>query len=209
MANNSNQQVEDIFGDNEPRQKKAQSRRKPGLAAVAPAKKSVAPIVGPTDEPATAPTGPSKRSFWLLGGAVIFLALVVGVIVVARSDLFSQGESSNQNNSQIGNSANSSAINSNSSTAVNVPTVKPAAKDSDGDGLSDEEEQGLGTDLYKQDTDTDGLFDREEIKIYKSDPLKKDTDADGFQDGQEVDSGNNPTGTGKLLDLQSEIDKLK
>ncbi|GEM_PF-4181108 len=209
MANDSSQQVEDIFGDSESRPKKIQSRKKPSLAAVTPAKKSAAPIAGSMDEPATAPTGPSKRPFWLLGGVVVFLTLVVGVMVVVQSGLFSQGETSNHNNFQMSNSTNSSAINSNFSTAVNVPAAKPVAKDSDGDGLSDEEEQGLGTDLYKQDTDNDGLFDREEIKIYKTNALKKDTDADGFEDGQEVDSGNNPIGIGKLLDLQSEIDKLK
>jgi hypothetical protein len=215
MVNNTTQQVEDIFGDTDPRQKNPQLRKKIGQGSSAPAKKAAPLVTGPVsileqvkagDSGATT-AGPSKRSFGILGGLVVVLALVVGGIVVARGGWFSKDETSNQNSSPLSNSANSSITNSTPSPAISVPTPKPIAKDSDGDGLTDEEEQGLGTDLYKQDTDLDGLFDREEVKIYKTDPLKKDTDADGFQDGQEVDSGNNPAGEGKLLDLQSEINK--
>ena len=215
MANNTKQQVEDIFGDNDPRQENSQARKKSVPRPGVPAKKEVAPLRGVSPisgqdqvvDLETRKTGPSRRSFWILGGAVVVLALVLGGIVMARGGLFSKDETSNQNSSQLSNSANSSNTNSTPSPAISVPTPKPTAKDSDGDGLTDEEEQGLGTDLYKQDTDLDGLFDREEVKIYKTDPLKKDTDADGFQDGQEVDSGNNPAGEGELLDLQSEINK--
>lgn len=82
---------------------------------------------------------------------------------------------------------------------TNTNTTPPV--DSDGDGLSDTEEQSLGTDPQKADTDSDGLFDREEVKVYKTDPLKADTDNDGFTDGVEVQSGYNPNGTGKLLQL--------
>ena len=59
-------------------------------------------------------------------------------------------------------------------------------KDSDGDGLTDEEEARLGTDPFKADTDGDGLTDGEEVKIYKTDPLNPDTDFDGLSDGDEV-----------------------
>jgi len=48
--------------------------------------------------------------------------------------------------------------------------------DSDGDGLSDEDEAKLGTDPNNPDTEGDGLFDGEEVKEYKTDPLDKDTD---------------------------------
>lgn len=59
-------------------------------------------------------------------------------------------------------------------------------KDSDGDGLTDEEEAKLGTDPFKADTDGDGLTDYEEVKVYKTDPLNPDTDFDGLSDGDEV-----------------------
>lgn len=58
--------------------------------------------------------------------------------------------------------------------------------DSDGDGLSDEEESMLGTDPFNKDSDKDGLSDYEEVKIYHTDPLNPDTDFDGLLDGEEV-----------------------
>ena len=58
--------------------------------------------------------------------------------------------------------------------------------DSDGDGLTDEEELKLGTDPHNPDTDGDGLTDGEEVKIYHTDPLNPDTDYDGLNDGDEV-----------------------
>ncbi len=73
--------------------------------------------------------------------------------------------------------------------------------DTDKDGLSDEEETVLGTDINKTDTDGDGLFDREEVEVYDTDPLNPDTDGDGYQDGAEVKNGYNPNGAGKLYNI--------
>jgi outer membrane protein OmpA-like peptidoglycan-associated protein len=64
--------------------------------------------------------------------------------------------------------------------------VAGGALDSDGDGLTDEEELLLGTDPFNPDTDGDGLTDGEEVKVYKTDPLNPDTDYDGLTDGDEV-----------------------
>jgi len=71
--------------------------------------------------------------------------------------------------------------------------------DSDNDGLTDAEEKTLGTDPNNPDTDGDGLFDGEEVKVYKTDPLNPDTDGDGFKDGDEVKNGYDPKGPGKLI----------
>lgn len=76
------------------------------------------------------------------------------------------------------------------------------SQDSDQDGLTDEEEKFLGTDINNIDSDNDGLFDREEVKVYKTDPLKEDTDGDGYLDGAEVKGGYNPNGPGKLYELK-------
>jgi hypothetical protein len=73
--------------------------------------------------------------------------------------------------------------------------------DSDGDGLSDEDERSRGTNPQSADTDADGLSDREEVFIYNTDPINPDTDGDGYIDGEEVRAGYNPRGPGKLFNL--------
>ena len=96
-------------------------------------------------------------------------------------------------------------------------TVTPGG-DSDGDGLSDVQEQLIGTDLLKSDTDGDGLsdgdealvhgtnptnrdtdgdvlIDGDEIHVYLTNPTKADTDGDGIADGLEVAQGTDPRTT--------------
>lgn len=84
--------------------------------------------------------------------------------------------------------------------------------DSDGDGLSDEEEQFLGTDPLLMDTDGDNLSDGEEVNIHGTDPLHTDSDLDRLSDGDEIstyltnpnlkdsDAGGVPDGVEILID---------
>lgn len=62
------------------------------------------------------------------------------------------------------------------------------SSDRDGDGLSDDEEEALGTDPDNPDTDGDGLEDGAEVNDHGTDPLDADTDGDGLEDGAEVNS---------------------
>lgn len=82
--------------------------------------------------------------------------------------------------------------------------IPDGQEDSDGDGLSNMEEYGLGTDLLAADSDQDGLNDYEEIYVYGTDPKLADTDGDGIPDGEEVLLGLNPKGlyTNGVLDTQ-------
>ena len=76
--------------------------------------------------------------------------------------------------------------------------------DTDNDGLNDFDEVKLNnTNANQVDTDGDGLSDYEEIKIYKTDPTTVDSDNDGYQDKSEIDSGYNPLGDGKLSDVKN------
>ncbi|MDP4117226.1 MAG: binary toxin-like calcium binding domain-containing protein, partial [Bacteroidota bacterium] len=59
-------------------------------------------------------------------------------------------------------------------------------KDIDNDGLTNDEEEQLGTDPRNPDTDGDGLTDGQEVKLYHTDPLKADTDGDGLSDYDEI-----------------------
>jgi large repetitive protein len=71
---------------------------------------------------------------------------------------------------------------------VKVRFTQPMNPDSDGDGLSDFQEVGLGTD--PNNADTDGLADLEEIEGFTdphgvkwhTDPLQPDTNKDGIAD---------------------------
>ncbi len=75
--------------------------------------------------------------------------------------------------------------NSGAASPTAAAALDPNA-DADGDGLTNANEQQLGTDPTKADTDGDGLADNEEIQTYQTDPLKADTDGDGLADGQEA-----------------------
>ena len=96
---------------------------------------------------------------------------------------------------------------------VNVERAEEEPVDTDGDGLSDEEEGELGTDPNDPDTDGDGVNDYDEVlwginplnpdtdgdglndtegSVYGTEPSLFDTDGDGFGDGEEVWSGTDP-----------------
>ena len=61
-----------------------------------------------------------------------------------------------------------------------------------------EEEDLFDDEIESGDSDGDGLSNEEEIIIWGTDPNNSDTDGDGYLDGDEVDKGYNPNGEGKL-----------
>ncbi len=63
--------------------------------------------------------------------------------------------------------------------------VNVAARDTDGDGVSDNEEKHGGMDPRSPDTDGDILTDNDEWNVIYSDPKNQDSDGDGTQDGFE------------------------
>jgi hypothetical protein len=58
----------------------------------------------------------------------------------------------------------------------------PKPADSDNDGLWDRDEIRLGTSLTNPDSDGDGLTDGAEVHSYHTNPLKADSDGDGLSD---------------------------
>lgn len=70
--------------------------------------------------------------------------------------------------------------------------VNDADEDSDNDGLTNLQEQQYKTLPLSEDSDGDGISDKDEIFTYKTDPNNPDTDGDGIPDGREVANGSDP-----------------
>lgn len=150
---------------------------------------------------------------------ILVLGLLVGgLMVVAAGGYFglrlatSDRPAVNNNNAiiqeEIDNNETRPETSAPAAPVNNPPSdqaATPAALeplDSDLDGLTDEEEAALGTDPNNSDTDRDGLTDREETEVYNTNALKADSDDDGYKDGEEINSGYNPKGAGKLLEIR-------
>lgn len=92
------------------------------------------------------------------------------------------------------------------SKAVNEGTISKQDKryqDSDGDLLTDYDEELYGTDPNNYDTDGDGIKDGYEVYVLKTDPLKKDTDGNGINDG---DEDFDQDGVSNLIELEEDSD---
>lgn len=199
---------EDIFGASEPA---------PPAAAPVPAA-GAEPSLKPPPSPfvkKSAPTGEAPKDMPPMPGTpppmpktgldkktlltFIIVVIVVIALIIAGIWWFSgrKGSNSSDINPAVVNLFTNTE-NINKEVKKNEPVELPkdntpqAPADTDGDGLSDEEEASLGTSINAPDTDNDGLYDREEVKIYGTDPLKSDTDGDGWKDGEEVQKNQDP-----------------
>ncbi len=77
--------------------------------------------------------------------------------------------------------------------------------DDDGDDLSDDDENTIGSDPLNPDTDGDGLRDGPEVAL-GTDPLNADTDKDLSNDGDEVTNRSDPLDSGsKRFSLPTEL----
>jgi len=153
--------------------------------------------------------GPSsKKKLWFGIGLFFLVALLIGFIVVMiiRFGIFDSKE-------EMPTVLTSEELLPVEETLIVPEVVQPIREekglDSDQDGLTDEEELELKTNINKYDTDKDGLSDYDEVKIYGTNPVKSDTDGDGYLDGDEIKNGYNPLGDGKLLNFQEALKKLK
>ena len=82
-----------------------------------------------------------------------------------------------------------------------------ALGDDDGDGLSNAQEDIIGTDPQNPDTDGDGLGDGVEVNgANDTNPLNPDTDGDGILDGTEDQNRNGSTEPGELNPTNPDTD---
>lgn len=195
MTEQQNNKVEDIFETVEKRTQPAQPQRPTSMTEFA-VKEEVN-------------YGPSPKKKVLFGIGLFFLvALLIGFIVVMiiRFGIF---DSEVDVMPTVLTEEELVPVEEEIVEEIVVPVVEEKGMDSDRDGLSDEEEKVLKTNINKYDTDKDGLSDYDEVKIYGTDPVMSDSDGDGYLDGDEIKNGYNPLGDGQLLNFQESLKKLK
>lgn len=124
---------------------------------------------------------------------LVFLLLISGLVFVWRDKMFKTNEEKKLDLKKQSDEQYQKDVKILDETIADAKLT-----DKDLDGISDEEEKKMGTNIYKSDSDADGLLDSDEVKYYKSDPIKSDTDGDKFKDGEEVRRGYSPLGPGKL-----------
>ncbi len=136
---------------------------------------------------------------WLLYAFVIiltFLCVVVGMFIIFGRDIgfpgISPGDRPTNTPTPLTILTQTAVIQQTSvaQTATSAAATAAIEGDSDGDGLSNGQENRLGTDPFNPDTDGDRLQDGEEVfgtgSGYPSDPLLPDTDFDTLGDYDEV-----------------------
>jgi len=139
-----------------------------------------------------------NKKIFIVSGLIL---IILGIVVVVFYSMWRKG-----NTQEYVNNTNETATSSRALERLNSPVIQDLSnkldelykQDQDLDGLTDDEEKKYGTNPENIDSDGDGLTDKDEVLIYKSDPLSSDSDKDGFFDGYEVDRGYSPTGAGKL-----------
>lgn len=198
MPDAQQREPEDIFASTE------EAKRTKGRGAV---RAQVPPRAFPQEN--VSPQGISAITrlhrtpwLWILVGGLCVAGLVAGgawwyMNVRVQPSGTDHVVSGSNTSSESAQSAGSEEALNNSLANVSTPL------DTDGDGLSDQDEAYAGTNPRSPDTDGDGLFDREEVNVWHTDPLNRDTDGDGFSDGDEVRNGFDPKGPGKILDINS------
>lgn len=124
---------------------------------------------------------PSKPVMIALAG-VAGLVVVIGGVVWLRtrtipSEAILVSQEKNIPIEGVGSTTTTSQDQDRASTSTtegNFPDGKggEVPRDSDGDGLSDDEESRAGTNVFLRDSDGDGITDYEEVRILHTDPLR-------------------------------------
>lgn len=195
MQDQQNNQVEDIFETVEKRTQPSQPQRPASMAEFS-VKEEVS-------------YGPSPKKKILFGvGLFVLIAFFIAVIVVmiVRFGIF---DSETEVMPTVLTEEELLPVEEEIIVEKIIPVPEQPGLDSDRDGLNDEEEKILKTNINKYDTDMDGLSDYDEVKIYGTDPVRSDSDGDGYLDGDEIKNGYNPLGDGQLLNFKESLKKLK
>lgn len=132
------------------------------------------------------------RSRWVRVGAPIVLAVLIAVGGFAAGMMFASWQGDGKGPAVTPTVILEPTPTRGPSSAELTATAEAVlASDEDGDGLSLQEEEAIGTDPSKADSDADGLTDYEELQR-GTDPLAADSDGDDLNDGDEIERGTDP-----------------
>lgn len=185
----------------------------PELTPIRPAEDLFA-VTDPVPTQAVAPdvalppetTPPQKHGILYALIILGFMLLVVGGVLLWKNRFSTSTDANsitNQNNQIIPELNVNLAPVTNTVPITPLVNQEPTSPDQDHDGLTLEEEAQFNTLDTDPDSDNDLLNDREEVTIYKTDPLNPDTDGDGYKDGEEVRNLYDPNGPGRLFNLNT------
>lgn len=210
-------EVDDMFAETDgaqPAAPVAAPTQAPSALLTPPPIRTSAPAAAPTPAPQAVASEPVSGGFGVMKTLLVILVvlgLVGGAAYAAYRIMVSEPTATGVLDSLTGKgtaaddtTSTAGATTDDTTTDTTSPTTTKNPEtflDSDGDGLTNAEELDAGTLANNPDTDSDGLGDREEVKVYDTNPRKADTDGDTFLDGQEVAGGYNPNGDGKLFNV--------
>ena len=129
-----------------------------------------------TNQPTTPSTPPSKPK--VFNPLVSPLDQPMGIVLPAAGV-------TSPRNMRVVTAGRSRVFEAGTSTDCSALVEADKTTDTDGDGLSNDQECVYGTSLTSSDSDSDGLTDLQEIRLGTS-PTQKDTDNDGLSDYIEV-----------------------
>ena len=122
---------------------------------------------------------------------ILFIILLISILVIVAFNVFGKMSHGTKNyeEKQPENSQEVDTTQNETLSDYTVPekiefeiTEENQQLDYDDDGLTNQEEKELGTNLISSDTDNDGLTDYQEVRSYNSNPLKYSTADDGISD---------------------------
>ncbi|MCB8920181.1 MAG: protein kinase [Ardenticatenaceae bacterium] len=117
---------------------------------------------------------------------VTFACVIAGIVFVTNRDRIFGGGVEPTSTIPVAVLSEGSLTPDLTLTPVVTASATAVTDDTDNDGLTDSQEEALGTDPNNPDTDGDGLTDGEEMLQWGSDPRKRDSDGDILDDWQEV-----------------------
>jgi hypothetical protein len=133
-------------------------------------------------------------------GALLILSVIIAA--VATTDVGGRIKCG------IGAMVESIGLGSEGESCGSIVTANVTPEDSDGDGLSDEEERANGSNPFSADSDEDGIPDDLEAQ-YGTNPNEADSDGDGITDAEEIENGLNPSVADSDGDGLSDYDEFE